>query len=265
MKGQIGHYSTSYTYLHFSLNPIASQAEFKTTDKLCDISGYPALGSAPESHDRGTLSSNAMGYVPGMIKLDSLAFMAQYDVNQYAKLKQHEDQYYYFQCGFGKNGEYGVWQWYGTYSVTVGEGEVDAVRGTMTITFYVEVNDDGNGIEPILPEGLGEATKIGLSGFTGTGVSANIKYATSANATPTSLSDQTTDGEYEIGETGYVQIRVNLPASPTSGQATAVTLSSISVSCDSYSISETSNGGFIITILGLKNSPTITIGTTLAE
>lgn len=257
MSGQIGHYTTSYTYLHYSTSAITAQSEFASTNKLCDIASYPALGTAPETHERGTLSTNTMGYVPAMIKQETMAFTAQYDVAQYAALRSFEGTILYFQCGFGENGEYGVWQWHGSYALGVGEGDVDGVRGVITITFY----PDENGITPILPSTVSSKT-ITIAGMGDVGLTGQVKYGSTSAST--SHKDFSANGTVTIDETNYVEVLFNL-GEQTADNADSVRLKSMSAICDGWEVADRDGGGFKVIINNLKNSPTITVAYTTIE
>ena len=111
--------------------------------KLIDIKDYPDLGGAPEMLDTTTLSDRATTSIPGIQKMDALAFTANYTKDDYDKVKALE----------GAEGEYAVWfggtesagvvtptgsegkfEFKGTPSVYVTGGGVNEVVG-MTVTF----------------------------------------------------------------------------------------------------------------------------------
>lgn len=70
-----------------------------TYEKLVDIKEFPDLGGEPEMLETTTLSDNMQTYIAGIQSLDALSFTANYDLNDFKKLKDLE----------GKKASYAVW------------------------------------------------------------------------------------------------------------------------------------------------------------
>ncbi len=68
-------------------------------EKLVDIKSFPDLGGAPEMLETTTLSDGMQTYIPGIQKLDSLEFDANYTKSDYTTLKALE----------GEENDYAVW------------------------------------------------------------------------------------------------------------------------------------------------------------
>ncbi len=61
----------------------------KTTwSKVIDIKDFPDLGGTPEMLETTTLSDGMQTYIPGIQSLDALEFTANYNLEDYKKLKQ---------------------------------------------------------------------------------------------------------------------------------------------------------------------------------
>lgn len=59
-----------------------------TWEKLIDIKDFPDLGGTPEMLETTTLSDGMQTYIPGIQSLDALEFTANYNLEDYKKLKQ---------------------------------------------------------------------------------------------------------------------------------------------------------------------------------
>lgn len=59
-----------------------------TWEKLIDIKDFPDLGGTPEMLETTTLSDGMQTYIPGIQSLDALEFTANYNLQDYKKLKQ---------------------------------------------------------------------------------------------------------------------------------------------------------------------------------
>jgi len=119
--------STSYTFLFYSET---ENGEFK---KLLDITSYPDVFTAPERLDISDLSDNRNKYYKGREDTPEYEFECVYDKTQYDTVKKMEDdKKRFYQIRFGKNGEYGAWQWSGTHFITpTGGGVGDARKGKL--------------------------------------------------------------------------------------------------------------------------------------
>lgn len=58
-----------------------------TWGKLIDIKDFPDLGGTPEMLETTTLSDGMQTYIPGIQSLDALEFTANYNLEDYKKLK----------------------------------------------------------------------------------------------------------------------------------------------------------------------------------
>lgn len=68
---------------------LMQSADGKSTwGKLIDIKDFPDLGGTPEMLETTTLSDGMQTYIPGIQSLDALEFTANYNLEDYKKLKQ---------------------------------------------------------------------------------------------------------------------------------------------------------------------------------
>lgn len=122
--------TTINTYLY------AKKSADTSSTKLCDITSYPDLFTAPEKIDISDLSSKQKKYAEGMVDVPDYTFGANYTKTAYTKLKTMEgDDTIEFQLRFGANGEYGAWEWTGSVFTNIKGGDVGAKR-EMEITVY---------------------------------------------------------------------------------------------------------------------------------
>lgn len=110
--------------------------------KLVNIKDYPDLGGEPEMIETTTLSDKMRTYVEGVQSLDGLTFTANYDKEDYAKVKalggsEHDFAVWFGGTGEGENleptGEEGKFKFSGTISVYVAGGGVNEATN-MNIT-----------------------------------------------------------------------------------------------------------------------------------
>lgn len=67
---------------------LMQSADGKSTwEKLIDIKDFPDLGGTPEMLETTTLSDGMQTYIPGIQSLDALEFTANYNIEDYKKLK----------------------------------------------------------------------------------------------------------------------------------------------------------------------------------
>lgn len=67
---------------------LMQSADGKSTwEKLIDIKDFPDLGGTPEMLETTTLSDGMQTYIPGIQSLDALEFTANYNLEDYKKLK----------------------------------------------------------------------------------------------------------------------------------------------------------------------------------
>lgn len=122
--------ATINTYLY------AKKSSESSAAKLCDITSYPDLFTAPEKLDVSDLSSRQKKYAEGMVDVPDYTFGANYTKAAYDKLKAMEgDDTIVFELRFGATGEYGAWTWTGSMFVNIKGGEVGGKR-EMEITSY---------------------------------------------------------------------------------------------------------------------------------
>lgn len=103
--------------------------------KLIDITSYPDIFTAPEKLDISDMSSKQKKYTPGMTDLADYEFGFNYTKAGYDACKALEGSEEFYQIRFGKDGEFGAWQWQGDVFVTPSAGSVGATR-TGKIVFY---------------------------------------------------------------------------------------------------------------------------------
>ncbi len=123
--------NTALSFLYYS------ETESGAFAKLCDITSYPKIRTAPERLDISDLSSRQKKYTEGMIDPEDMTFGFNYSKDRFTTLKGKEGKVGYYQLRFGEKGEYGAWQWSGTHFTSVDGGEVGAVRKG-TVTCYPE-------------------------------------------------------------------------------------------------------------------------------
>ena len=113
-----------------------------TYEKLVDIKDFPDLGGTPEMLETTTLSDGMQTYIAGIQSLDALEFNANYDLEEFKKLKalegvDNEYAVWFGGTGAGENltptGEHGKFNFKGYLSVFPVGGGVNEVVG-MTIT-----------------------------------------------------------------------------------------------------------------------------------
>lgn len=106
--------------------------------KLCDITSYPDLGSAPSKLDTTDLSATKMKTnIFGLQEAPDLAFESNYDKTAYTLLKGVEGATHDFQLQFGEDGNDGKFSWSGSAVTYLVGGGVDEVR-KMTINISAE-------------------------------------------------------------------------------------------------------------------------------
>lgn len=112
-------------------------------EKLVDIKDFPDLGGEPEMLETTTLSDKMQTYIPGIQKLDALAFTANYSKEKFTELKGMEGTEHDYSVWFGGTEENGVvtptgsdgkFDFKGQHSVyTVGAGVNEVVDMNITI------------------------------------------------------------------------------------------------------------------------------------
>lgn len=118
--------------------------EDSTWKKLVDITSFPAMGGAPEMISVTTLSDPQEIQILGVQKNEAKTFGANYDKEDFAKLKALEGVESEYALWFGgedsetggqatPTGDRGKFHWTGSLSVYVKDGGVNAVAG-MEIT-----------------------------------------------------------------------------------------------------------------------------------
>lgn len=123
---------------------LMQSADGKSTwEKLIDIKDFPDLGGTPEMLETTTLSDGMQTYIPGIQSLDALEFTANYNLEDYKKLKQMERTEKHLAVWFGgtesgdtvtPTGTDGKFKFKGQLSVyTVGGGVNEVVDMKITI------------------------------------------------------------------------------------------------------------------------------------
>ena len=77
-------------------------------EKLVDIKDFPDLGGEPEMLETTTLSDKMQTHIPGVQKLDGLAFTANYTKEKFTELKGMEGTEHDYSVWFGGTEENGV-------------------------------------------------------------------------------------------------------------------------------------------------------------
>lgn len=105
-------------------------------EKLIDIKDFPDLGGPPEMLETTTLSDYMQTYISGIQTLDALEFLANYDLDEYKKLKAME----------GESKEYAVW-----FGGTEAEGVVTPTgdQGKFKFTGELSVYPNGKGVNEV--------------------------------------------------------------------------------------------------------------------
>lgn len=112
-------------------------------EKLIDIKDFPDMGGEPDNIDITTTSDYMYRYIGGIESSDSRTFTANYDLNDYKKLKALEGKVgdYALWAGFSgskenpvPDGHDGKWEITGELYVYVNGGSVnEAVNMTITL------------------------------------------------------------------------------------------------------------------------------------
>lgn len=103
--------------------------------KLTRIKSYPALGGDPEQIEITDLEDLMAQFCEGVQQLQSMQFRANYTKEEFDNVNAKAHKQGFFELDFGKDGEDGMFEWEGTFSVYVTEGEVNAAR-EMVITVF---------------------------------------------------------------------------------------------------------------------------------
>lgn len=85
----------------YKISLMMKGASSSTYTKLVDIKDFPDLGGAPEMLETTTLSDKMQTYIPGIQQLDGLEFTANYDMDDFVKLKELEGVTNSFAVWFG--------------------------------------------------------------------------------------------------------------------------------------------------------------------
>lgn len=97
-----------------------------TYSKLIDIKDFPDLGGTPEMLEKTTLSDGMQTYIPGIQSIDAMEFTANYDNDDYDKLKALE----------GVEADYAVWmggtESNGTVTPTGDQGKYN-IKGQLSV------------------------------------------------------------------------------------------------------------------------------------
>ena len=103
--------------------------------KMCPITSYPDLIGTPEKIDTTSLDNTQETSIPGVKKLDTMEFEANYDKTVYSTLSANEKKDGYFELEFGTGGADGVFEWQGMYTLSVlGGGTNEARKMKIVVT-----------------------------------------------------------------------------------------------------------------------------------
>lgn len=115
-----------------AVSTIHTTLKFGTSDssltKMCPITSYPDLIGTPEKIDTTSLDNTQETGIPGVKKLDTMEFEALYTKTEFQTLSANENTEGYFELEFGENGADGVFEWQGTYTLSVSGGGVNEAR-----------------------------------------------------------------------------------------------------------------------------------------
>lgn len=111
--------------------------------QLCRIKSYPQLGGEPEQIETTDLEDTMQTFVPGVQSVEAMQFTANYDKEQYSKVKESAGKEQVYELNFGPSGQHGQFSWKGQHNVFVNEGEVNGAREmTITITPSTEIKNE---------------------------------------------------------------------------------------------------------------------------
>jgi hypothetical protein len=118
--------NTSNTTLFYSTNG-------STYNKLCDITSYPDMGSAPSKLDTTDLTATQYKTnILGLQEAPDLTFDANYDETAFATINALTASNYFFRLAFGSAD--GKFEWQGQVRVYANGGGVDEVRMMTIVT-----------------------------------------------------------------------------------------------------------------------------------
>ena len=107
-----------------------------TFTNLVNITSYPDIFTAPEKLDISDMSSKQKKYTAGMVDLPEYEFGFIYDKTDYDKVKALEGQTTVsYQLRFGKDGEFGAWEWQGDVFATPTSGSVGSAREAKLVCY----------------------------------------------------------------------------------------------------------------------------------
>jgi hypothetical protein len=119
-------------------------------EKMVDIKDFPDLGGTPELLETTTLSDRMQTYTPGVQSLDDVSFTANYDKEQFIKLKNMEGTEHEYAVWFGATdnagtltptGVDGKFQFAGKHSIFPSGGGVnEVIEMTITIAPSTPIN-----------------------------------------------------------------------------------------------------------------------------
>ena len=101
--------------------------EGTTYSKLVDIKSFPDLGGEPELIDTTTLSDSMQTNIAGILSVDTLEFLANYEKEKFAEIKSKEGKPTKYAIFFGENGVNGIYGWTGDLRARITGAEVNAV------------------------------------------------------------------------------------------------------------------------------------------
>lgn len=108
-----------------------------TWAQLLPVKTTPQIGGAPEQLETTTLDDNMQTFINGIQSMESMEFTANYDSDEYDKLKALEGKTNPYAIWFGNDGDgsAGKYKFEGQLSVYINETEVNGVvEMTISIT-----------------------------------------------------------------------------------------------------------------------------------
>lgn len=115
------------------LADIGNYYERGTLAKLVCIKSYGGFDETKEELETTTMCDGAHTYIEGLKANSSKTFTANYDKTDYSTIRGLEGQLLDFELWFGESGADGKFEFQGTISASINDGEVNTVR-EMTVT-----------------------------------------------------------------------------------------------------------------------------------
>lgn len=125
-------------------NTFLIMKESSTWKKVCDITSFPDMGSAPATIDTTTLSNHMKTSVPGLVDPGNLEFEANYTKTDYTTVKALEGTEKDYGIQFAKDGSDGVYIFKGKLTCWIkGGGVEEAVKMGISIAPSTDITPGG--------------------------------------------------------------------------------------------------------------------------